>query len=303
MPTLLHRTASWPPFDARRRRLLALSAGTAALWPGGILHAAQPSTDARAQGEEASWPTERAAPGGVVLVLLGHHAVAPRAWSGEVPVMVRPRGGEWVAVVGVPLAAAAGTAELAWQAADAPRRSVMSYRIGAHRYAEQRLKVAPGQVDLSAEDTARYEREREHLRKVVATWSDESPRSLRMRVPVDGPRSSSFGLRRFFNGQPRSPHSGMDIAAPTGTPVHAAAPGVVIDRGDYFFNGGTLWLDHGSGLLTMYCHLHTTEVEPGTRVAAGQRIATVGATGRVTGPHLHWSVSLNRAMVDPALFL
>ena len=130
-----------------------------------------------------------------------------------------------------------------------------------------------------------------------------APSTLRLRVPTPGTRSSSFGLRRFFNGHARSPHGGMDIAAAAGTPVLAPAAGRVIDVGDYFFNGRTVWVDHGRGLLTMVCHLSAADVKPGDVVAAGERLGAVGATGRVTGPHLHWSVSLNRVMVDPALFI
>jgi murein DD-endopeptidase MepM/ murein hydrolase activator NlpD len=254
----------------------------------------------------AAWgldlPQQRLVPGGVATLSLGPSEQRPSARFGDRPVLVVGDANGWTAVVGIPLSAKPGPASVSVRRGNGPA-STRSFTVEAARYAEQRLKVAPGKVDLAKADLERYERERVHLAAVAATVSESLPATLRMRQPTVGPRSSSFGLRRFFNNQPRNPHSGMDIAAPVGTPVVAAAAGRVIDAGDYFFNGNTVWIDHGAGLLTMYCHLDSITVQPGTELAAGEPIGTVGATGRVTGPHLHWSVSLNRTMVDPALFL
>jgi murein DD-endopeptidase MepM/ murein hydrolase activator NlpD len=247
-------------------------------------------------------PQQRRVPGGVAMVSLGSAPTQPTARYGDLPALVVGSRGEWTAVVGIPLAAKPGPAALHVKH-DGAAEARLPFTIEDVKYAEQRLKVPPGKVDLSPEDLARYEKERKHLAEVAAMFSAQAPGTLRLLQPVPGTRSSSFGLRRVFNGQSRTPHSGMDIAAPKGTPVVAAAAGTVLDAGDYFFNGNTVWLDHGAGLLTMYCHLDTISVKPGQVVAAGEKIATVGASGRVTGPHLHWSVSLNRAMVDPALFL
>jgi len=247
--------------------------------------------------------SQRPVPGGVATVELGPAAQRPTAKLGEVPVLVTGNPSRWVAVVGIALSAAPGSQELQVTPAGESTPQRKRFEVGSFKYAEQRLKVAPGTVDLSAADQARYERERAHQQQVIATFTPTVPESLRLAQPVPGPRSSSFGLRRVFNGQSRNPHSGMDIAAPVGTPVLAPAAGRVIDTADYFFNGKTVWLDHGAGLLTMYCHLSAIDVQVGDSVTAGERIGKVGATGRVTGPHLHWSVSLNRAMVDPALFL
>ena len=247
-------------------------------------------------------PEQRLAPGGVARIALGPAGEAPRASYQGVPVMVVRDAGQWVAVLGIALATTPGDARLAVQRDGGPQ-TLRPFSVKPFRYAEQRLRVAPGQVELSKQDLARHERERAHLARVVATFSDAAPETLRLRPPVPGIRSSSFGLRRVFNGQARSPHSGMDIAAPAGTPVVAPAAGVVIDTGNYFFNGNTVWLDHGAGLLTMVCHLSAITVKVGDVVGAGTTLGSVGATGRATGPHLHWSVSLNRAMVDPALFL
>jgi murein DD-endopeptidase MepM/ murein hydrolase activator NlpD len=243
-----------------------------------------------------------AVPGGVVTLPLGAAEQAPQASFNGVPVLVLGSAASWSALVGLPLSIKPGTHSLLVQHSQG-KADKLSFTVKDKRYAEQRLKVPGRHVDLSPEDQARHEREREHQKPVVATFSRTPPASLRMRQPVEGPRSSSFGLRRVFNGQARNPHSGMDIAAPVGAPVVAPLASTVIDVGDYFFNGKTVWLDHGSGLLSLFCHLSAIDVAVGDSLAAGQRVAAVGATGRVTGPHLHWSVSLNRAMVDPALFL
>ncbi len=247
-------------------------------------------------------PQQRSVPGGVALIDLGPSDRAPSVRFDARPVLVTGSPERWTAVVGIPLKTEPGTREIVVRREGSSDERV-SFTIETVRYAEQYLKVPQSKVDLSKEDLARYERERVHLAKVAATHSAQPPQSLQLLVPTPGVRSSSFGLRRFFNGQPRNPHSGMDIAAAEGTPVVAAAPGRVIDAGDYFFNGKTIWIDHGSGLLTMYCHLSAIDVKTGHTVEAGDPIGAVGATGRVTGAHLHWSVSLNRAMVDPALFV
>ena len=247
-------------------------------------------------------PTPRPSPGGVVLLDLGGGVERPLARSGDKPVLVTGNPARWTAVLGLGLDRQPGDGSLQVQRGSNPPE-VLTFRILPHHYAEQRLTVAPGQVDLSAKDLARYQRERLHLAGVMSTFSAAVPDTLGMQSPLPGPRSSSFGLRRVFNGQARSPHSGMDIAAASGTAVAAPLAGRVIDTGDYFFNGRTVWVDHGAGLLSMFCHLSAVSVQVGDRLAAGDTLGAVGATGRVTGPHLHWSVSLNQAMVDPALFL
>jgi murein DD-endopeptidase MepM/ murein hydrolase activator NlpD len=247
-------------------------------------------------------PRAASVPGGVARVPLGAGDVAPLAWLGEQRVLVLREGAEWVALVGIPLAEPAG-AKLALRVQRGASTASLQVQVGAKAYAVQKLKVAPGQVDLSQEDLARYERERAHLARVLATFTEAPPASLAMLQPVPGRRSSSFGLRRYFNGQSRSPHNGMDIAAAAGTPVVAATAGRVLDAGDYFFPGRSVVLDHGQGLLTLYAHLSEIGAAVGQAVVAGEPIGKVGATGRVTGPHLHFSVYLNAAAVDPAAFL
>ncbi|MDP8985003.1 MAG: peptidoglycan DD-metalloendopeptidase family protein [Pseudomonadota bacterium] len=210
-------------------------------------------------------------------------------------------GSAWVAVIGIPLSAPLG-AQLATVTGSGGRR-VLTFQVGYKQYASQSLKVAPRQVNLSKADLARVARERLRIEHALGLFSEPLPETLNLPPPVPGPRSSSFGMRRIFNGESRNPHSGMDIAAPAGTPVRVPVAGTVVDTGNYFFNGNTVFVDHGGGLITMYCHLSAIDVKPGQRLAAGTRIGAVGMTGRATGPHLHWGLALNHVWVDPELFI
>jgi murein DD-endopeptidase MepM/ murein hydrolase activator NlpD len=248
------------------------------------------------------FPRTASVPGGVVRIPIDAPADSqPVATLDGVRTLVMRNGERWEAIVGIPLHSKPGRQELV--VSHGGRSERLAFEVADKKYAVQKLKVAPGHVDLSKENLARVEKEKAEIRKALDGFTDRLPATLGLVQPVDGERSSSFGLRRVFNDQPRNPHTGMDIAAPSGTPIRAAAAGTVAAVGNYFFNGNTVIVDHGSGLVTMYCHLSRTDVEAGQPVSAGETIGAVGATGRVTGPHLHFGVTLNRTMVDPALFL
>jgi len=251
---------------------------------------------------EVDLPHENAVPGGVkILHLDSEGSSLPYVDADGHRALVLPDDSKWVAVIGIPLSAPLGMRQVIVRGSNG--RQVVEFSVGNKQYASQSLKVAPRQVNLSAADLARVNEEKIRIDHALSRWTEPPPESLRLPPPVPGPRSSSFGSRRIFNGESRNPHSGMDIAAPTGTPVRAPIAGTVVDTGEYFFNGNTVFVDHGRGLISMYCHLSAIDVKPGQRLAAGARIGAVGMTGRATGPHLHWGLSLNRAWVDPELFL
>ena len=262
-------------------------------------------------------------PGGVAIVVLpSTNHIPPKVTFQNKPVLVLA--GEqqgWVAVVGLPLDLSPQTQVLivTEQGVNSERKSEIKdkkyrepppttneikFEVNDKKYREQRITVSNSRhVNPLPDDMIRITRELELQNSAYRQFSPNVPSNILLDRPVKGPLSSPFGLKRFFNGEPRAPHSGLDFAVPTGTPVTAPAAGKVSLTGDYFFNGNTVFLDHGQGLITMYCHLSLIDVKVGDTLARGQVLGKVGATGRVTGAHLHWNVSLNDARVDPAIFI
>jgi murein DD-endopeptidase MepM/ murein hydrolase activator NlpD len=255
-----------------------------------------------ALASSSSLPEENAVPGGVKILRLDVTGTSlPYVETDGRRALVIQDGSAWVAVIGIPLSAPLGMRQVIVHGTNG--RGEIEFLVSDKQYVSQSLKVAPRQVDLSAADLARFNEDKIRIGRALSHWTDSPPESLRLSQPVPGVRSSSFGSRRIFNGQARNPHTGMDIAAPSGTPVRVPIAGTVVDTGDYFFDGNTVFVDHGRGLISMYCHLSSIDVKPGQRVEAGTRIGAVGMTGRATGPHLHWGLNLNGTWVDPALFL
>ena len=248
----------------------------------------------------AAAPEHSPHPGGIAMIdVAPADAPPPIVEYGDRRVLVMRDGERWVAAVGIPLDAEVGETSVRVNTA-----RMVSFDVREHRYEEQRLTIKNQSYVTPSEDhLARIGGERKIIDAALTNWRDIENIEVALDAPVDGRRSSSFGLRRFFNDQPRSPHKGMDIAASEGTPIAAPGSGVVTATGDYFFNGKTVILDHGQGFVTMYCHLSEIGVEEGQAVARGDTIGAVGATGRVTGPHLHFGTYLNGTAVDPALLL
>ena len=238
-------------------------------------------------------------PGGIAVIDVGS-AEEPRPaieYRGK-PVLQFIEGGRRKAAVGLPLDLQPGTTPVTVNGAPT------EVAVAPYSYREQRLTVTnQSYVTPDPDQLARIARERRIIDAAIGQYRDTDLDGIALQPPVAGPRSSSFGLRRFFNDQPRSPHKGMDIAAEEGTPIRAPRDGIVTATGDYFFNGNTVILDHGQGLVTLYCHLSEISVAEGDAVETGDSLGAVGKTGRVTGPHLHFGVYLNATAVDPAILL
>jgi len=258
-----------------------------------------------ATARAASLPRTEVVPGGVAVFDLGIAGeYRPVARFGRNQAMVVKDDKHWRTVIGLPLDLIPGQYFFTVQNAGEDKPRQFKFSVAPKQYRTQHLSIAnKNQVDPDRKTLKRIKKERAEMDAVYNHWRDAEPVALPLQQPVKGELSSSFGLRRVFNGKPRNPHSGLDIAAPSGRPVTAPAAGEIAATGHYFFNGNTVMIDHGQGLVSMMCHLSKIDVKKGDKVKRGDIIGKVGSTGRATGPHLHWSLSLNNARVNPKLFL
>lgn len=242
-------------------------------------------------------------PGGLAVVPVAAVSEAQPivTFAGKRALVLR-RPDEWVAVIGIPLDQSIGEAT-ATVGESGDESATISFDVEPHAYPEQHLTVGKSYVDLTEAQLDRVGQDRKIIDKALTNWRDRELTDISLDEPVSGRRSSSFGLKRFFNERPRSPHKGMDIAADKGTPIAAPGDGIVTATGNFYFNGNTVFIDHGQGFVTMYCHLDEIDVKAGQILTRGTHLGKVGATGRVTGAHLHFGTYLNGTAVDPALLL
>lgn len=246
-------------------------------------------------------PRQSLVPGGIALVPIEPNTSSNYQFNNR-PVLTSKIDNRWYAIVGLPLSLKPGDHYI--ETADGDPASKKHFKVSGKQYTTQHITITDKRkVNPYASDMDRILAEKKRKQNAARQFTQRTDIELDFLLPVDGIMTGSYGRRRVFNGQPRRPHSGMDIAAETGTPILAPAAGTVIEQGDFFFSGNLVYLDHGQGLISLFAHLDSINVKIGDRVAKGQVVGTVGATGRVTGPHLHWSVGLNGTWVDPALFL
>lgn len=243
--------------------------------------------------------------GQALQVELPHEAglqAAAISWSGRDVPFVR-EGERWLTVIGVDLDVEPGehpapiTLHYADRRTQTRRETVV---VQGKSFPTTRLTVAPKYVELSPEDQARADREAKETAALYATLTPHKYWTGNFAAPIPGAAGGrNFGSRRVFNDQPRAPHSGADLKAAVGDKILASNAGKVVLAHEFFFNGNAVFIDHGLGVYTMYLHLSEILVKPGDMVERGEVVGLAGATGRVTGPHLHWGVRIGDARVDP----
>jgi murein DD-endopeptidase MepM/ murein hydrolase activator NlpD len=258
---------------------------------------------------KVSWFPQEVKQGDVLSVMVKTKAKVVSVagdWAETAVYFYKQEQGGFAGIAGVDLTTPPGPHRLRVEVKDRKGRSfeqVFEVQVEAGGFEVQRLKLPPEMVDLKGEALSRVLAENKRLMEIFNQVRPERLWHLPFIKPVDGPITGPFGLRRIINGQDRSPHNGVDIAAQLGAKVAACNSGMVAFAQELYLSGKTIIIDHGFGLYSMYFHLSEMRVKEGDAVAIGDCIGLVGATGRVTGPHLHWGIRLVKARVDPSALL
>lgn len=256
-------------------------------------------------GYAQEFPVINAVPGGIASIKLdpdfNQHS---KVYFNKKRVLVKKDGDEWQAIIGLPLSIKPGEHKATIVSKNG-KKTYRKFNVTDKDYETRHITISNKRmVSPTKKDIERHYKEKPLIVAALKKWTDNPKVQMQFAVPVKGRFSSIFGLKRIYNNQKRiRRHTGLDIAAPEGTPITAPARGKVIRTGSYFFTGNSVFIDHGQGLITMYSHLNKIDVKSGQSLQQGEKIGTVGMTGRVSGPHLHWVVSLNNTKVDPKLFI
>ncbi|MCH9749551.1 MAG: peptidoglycan DD-metalloendopeptidase family protein [Proteobacteria bacterium] len=243
-------------------------------------------------------------PGGIAVVDFYTNHANPKAYYSQVPVYIQHlENTHWQALIGIPLLARTGDKQLTVK--DFSTRQI-PFQVGEHAYQEQHITLTGKNkkyVNPNLAHMDRIKQERPILSKARKIFSNTTLQESGFIRPVSGVTTSPFGFKRFYNGQARRPHTGLDYAGEIGTNIQAAAGGRIIVSDEFFFNGNTVFIDHGQGLISVYIHLDERLVKPGQIVKQGETIGTIGQTGRATGPHLHFGIYLNQTVINPNLLI
>lgn len=257
-----------------------------------------PAADSGSKLSQLSLPQDLPVPGGLKVLPLPDNNPGPWLFQ-NASVLTLERAQRLWAIIAIPLATKAGMHKICLS----NQPLCLKFKIHQKRYQEQHIELATNRrVQLSKKDLKRHNQEKQITAKAFNNKRTKTAETEFL-WPTAGPISSEFGLKRFYNGVARNPHSGIDIAAPKGSEVRSPAKGQVVLTGNFFFNGKTVFVNHGDALVSMFCHLDQIHVNQGDQVDTGNLLGTVGSSGRATGAHLHWSLSLRNVRIDPRLWL
>lgn len=243
-------------------------------------------------------------PGGVAVVNFYSNHSSPKAFYAQVPIYTQHiNDTHWQALIGIPLLTKIGKKQLTIK--DLSTREI-TFEVTDKTYQEQHITLSGDKkkyINPNLVHMDRIKRERPILTKARKTFSNVVIKNNRFIRPVTGVVTSPFGFKRFYNGEARRAHTGIDYAGKIGTPIKASASGKVIISDEFFFNGNAVFIDHGQGLISAYIHMNKRLVESDQWVEQGQTIGTIGQTGRSTGPHLHFGIYLNQTVINPDILI